>query len=170
MPAQRIRCARDVCTVHMRCAGSVCLPAQLGQLQRQAGGLASRTEALAQVVVPQCEAAACNLRTRCRLTNQNTPFEGILRGDSSFGIRSRSFGRAVSVFSIRCNQPSSAALQKVDGCATEACARSARLAAQMEAARCPRPLPSPVPALASLGALLSHVLGSPWSACCPAVL
>ena len=35
----------------------------------------------------------------------------------------------------------------------------------MEAALCPRPLPSPVPALASLGALLSHVLGSPWSAC-----
>ena len=25
--------------MHMRCAGSVCLPAQLGQLQRQAGGL-----------------------------------------------------------------------------------------------------------------------------------
>ena len=34
---------------------------------------------------------------------------------------------------------------------------SARRAAQMEAALRPRPLPSPVPALASLGALLSHV-------------
>ena len=129
-------------------------------------------EALAQVVVPQCEAAACNLRTRCRLTNLNTPFESILRGDSSFGIRSRSFARAVSVFSIRCNnnkQIKSAeqrgACRKVDRCATEACARSARLAAQMEAALCPRPLPSPMPALASLGALLSHVLGSPWPAC-----
>ena len=62
-----------------------------------------------QVVVPQCEAAACNLRTRCRLTNLNTPFESILREDSRFGIRSRRFGRAVPVFQIRCNQPSSAA-------------------------------------------------------------
>ena len=77
-------------------AGHVCAAAGLGA-------------ALAQVVVPQCEAAACNLRTRCRLTNLNTPSESILRGDSSFGIRSRSFGRAVSAFSIRCNQPSSAA-------------------------------------------------------------
>ena len=123
--------------------------------------------ALAQVVVPQCEAAACNLRTRCRLTNLNTPFESILRGDSSFGIRSRSFARAVSVFSIKraISRGARLAAERVDGCATEACAGSARLAAQMEAALCPRPLPSPVPALASLGALLSHVLGSPWPVC-----
>ena len=44
MPAQRTRCAQGVRMVRVRCAGSVCLPAQLGQLQRQAGGLASRTD------------------------------------------------------------------------------------------------------------------------------
>ena len=70
------------------------------KLQPRGSGF-MRDLALAQVVVPQCEAAACNLRTRCRLTNLNTPFESILRGDSSFGIRSRSFARAVSVFSIK---------------------------------------------------------------------
>ena len=126
-------------------------------------------EAPAQVVVHERDAAACNLRTRCRLTNLNTPLENVLREDSSFAISSRSFGRAVSVFSIRCNQQqqqSRAARRLQKGrCASEARARSARLAAQMEAALCPRPLPSLVPALASLGALLSHELGSPWPAC-----
>ena len=59
-----------------------------------------RRQAPAQVVVPQRDAAGCNLRTRCRLTNLNTPLESVLREDSSFAISSRSFARAVSLFAI----------------------------------------------------------------------
>ena len=46
--------------MHMRCAGSVCLPAQLGQLQRQAGGLASR---VAEKPAPVGEAPQRGLRS-----------------------------------------------------------------------------------------------------------